>query len=66
MSLICCATHDERCICEKVAECGGVHIFNKDCPQHIIDNRDDKPASYTSSIHDIGERNKETVRTDLS
>lgn len=66
MALICCCSHDETCICEKVQPCGGVHIFTKDCPQHILKNRDDQPAPYTSTIHETGKRNKETIRTELA
>lgn len=66
MALICCCTYDERCICEKVKECDGVHVFNKECPQHILSNRDDQPAPYTSTIHEMTERRIDTIRTDLS
>lgn len=66
MALIACCSADEACICVKVEPCGGVHIFDKECPQHVLKNRDDQPAPYTSTVHEIAERSIKTMRTDLS
>lgn len=65
MALICCVTADSRCICEKAAVCGGVHLFTEGCPQHILDNRDDQPAPYKSIVHELGEKAVERTIKEL-